>query len=147
TARKTLEAVALVAALAGLSEIAFRSATPLTYLVFPALIWAALRFGQRGSTMAVAVAVSFAVWNTVHYAGPFHFHSITHSILSVQLYIAVAALSTLCLAAVVSERRTYAAGLERSRTRIVEAADEERRRLERNLHDGAQHRLTALAYF
>ncbi|HEX6700809.1 MAG TPA: histidine kinase [Gaiellaceae bacterium] len=33
-----------------------------------------------------------------------------------------------------------------SRARIVEAADEERRRLERNLHDGAQQRLLALSY-
>jgi signal transduction histidine kinase len=32
-----------------------------------------------------------------------------------------------------------------SRTRIVEAADAERRRVERDLHDGAQQRLTALA--
>ncbi|MEO7117694.1 MAG: sensor histidine kinase, partial [Candidatus Limnocylindrales bacterium] len=32
-----------------------------------------------------------------------------------------------------------------SRTRIVEAADAERRRLERDLHDGAQQRLVALA--
>jgi len=33
-----------------------------------------------------------------------------------------------------------------SRARIVERADEERRRLERNLHDGAQQRLLALSY-
>jgi signal transduction histidine kinase len=32
-----------------------------------------------------------------------------------------------------------------SRTRIVEAADEERRKIERDLHDGAQQRLVALA--
>ena len=35
--------------------------------------------------------------------------------------------------------------LEASRLRIVEASDEERRRLERNLHDGAQQRLVALS--
>jgi signal transduction histidine kinase len=35
--------------------------------------------------------------------------------------------------------------LAASRARIVEAADSERRRLERNLHDGAQQRLVALA--
>jgi PAS domain S-box-containing protein len=35
--------------------------------------------------------------------------------------------------------------LEASRLRIVEAGDAERRRLERNLHDGAQQRLVALA--
>jgi signal transduction histidine kinase len=34
--------------------------------------------------------------------------------------------------------------LERSRARIVRAGDEERRRLERNLHDGVQQRLIAL---
>jgi signal transduction histidine kinase len=35
--------------------------------------------------------------------------------------------------------------LEASRMRIVEASDAERRRLERNLHDGAQQRLVALS--
>jgi signal transduction histidine kinase len=35
--------------------------------------------------------------------------------------------------------------LRESRSRIVKAADEERRRLERDLHDGAQQRLVALA--
>jgi len=33
--------------------------------------------------------------------------------------------------------------LKASRLRILQAGDEERRRLERNLHDGAQQRLTA----
>jgi signal transduction histidine kinase len=36
--------------------------------------------------------------------------------------------------------------LRSSRTRIVEAGDAERRRLERNLHDGAQQRLLAVSY-
>jgi signal transduction histidine kinase len=36
--------------------------------------------------------------------------------------------------------------LRASRTRIVEAGDAARRRLERNLHDGAQQRLLALSY-
>jgi signal transduction histidine kinase len=38
------------------------------------------------------------------------------------------------------------ADLRASQVRIVEAADAERRRLERNLHDGAQQRLLALSY-
>jgi signal transduction histidine kinase len=41
--------------------------------------------------------------------------------------------------------RRQAAELHASRTRIVTAADCERRRIERNLHDGAQQRLSALA--
>ena len=44
-----------------------------------------------------------------------------------------------------TERYRYEEELRASRRRIVQAGDEERRRLERNLHDGAQQRLVALA--
>src|SRR6185312_1499568 len=42
------------------------------------------------------------------------------------------------------ERRHQAAALERSRMRVIEAADAERRRVGRDLHDGAQQRLMAV---
>jgi signal transduction histidine kinase len=45
----------------------------------------------------------------------------------------------------ITERKHQQRELEESRRRIVEAQDEERRRLERNLHDGAQQRLVALS--
>jgi signal transduction histidine kinase len=44
-----------------------------------------------------------------------------------------------------AELRTQLAETRNSRARIVDAADTERRRLERNLHDGAQQRLVTLA--
>jgi PAS domain S-box-containing protein len=45
----------------------------------------------------------------------------------------------------ITERKQAEQDLRASRARIVEAADTERRRLERNLHDGAQQRLVALS--
>ena len=45
-----------------------------------------------------------------------------------------------------AELRAMVDELRASRTRLVEAADAERRRLERNLHDGAQQRLLALSF-
>jgi signal transduction histidine kinase len=57
----------------------------------------------------------------------------------------VSALSTLCLAAVVTERELFATRLGASRARLISAADNARRRLEHDLHDGAQLRLTWLA--
>ena len=45
------------------------------------------------------------------------------------------------------ERRRQAAALEASRVRAIEAADAERRRIGRDLHDGAQQRLMAVANF
>ena len=44
-----------------------------------------------------------------------------------------------------AELRAHIVELRASRARIVEAGDTERRRLERNLHDGAQARLVTLA--
>ena len=49
------------------------------------------------------------------------------------------------LAAVVAEREAIAKGLLESRARLMAVADRERRRLENNLHDGAQLTLTMLA--
>src|SRR4029077_15367641 len=46
----------------------------------------------------------------------------------------------------IAEREQLADEARLSRARLVEAADIERRRIERNIHDGAQQRLTALAY-
>ena len=43
------------------------------------------------------------------------------------------------------ERRHQADALRRSRARVIEAADSERRRVGRDLHDGAQQRLAAVA--
>jgi signal transduction histidine kinase len=45
------------------------------------------------------------------------------------------------------ERRAQAAALEASRQRVIDAADAERRRIGRDLHDGAQQRLMAVANF
>jgi PAS domain S-box-containing protein len=45
----------------------------------------------------------------------------------------------------ITERKRQEEELRRSRARLVEAGDAERRRLERNLHDGAQQRLVSLS--
>jgi PAS domain S-box-containing protein len=47
----------------------------------------------------------------------------------------------------VTVRKRHEEEVRRSRARIVAAADEARKRLERNLHDGAQQRLTSLLLF
>ena len=141
---RAAEFVLMLAVTGTLTGIAFSSPKALEYLAFPGLIWAGLRFGQRGATLALTLVTGVAIWNTRNADGPFFFHSITHSILSTQLFIAVATVSTLCVAAIVSERERLAAGLAESRTALLKAADGERHRIERDLHDGAQQRLVAL---
>lgn len=144
-ARHPIEAAAMIVAVVGLSVLALSSNSPFAYLVFPALIWAALRFGQQGATLAVAVAAGMAVWETANNVGPFVQHSITQSALTTQLYIAVAALTTLCLAAIVSERQKSASELVEAKRREVERAAEERQRIARDLHDSVSQSLFSMA--
>jgi integral membrane sensor domain MASE1 len=68
-----LGAILPLAAVVGSSVLVFQSSrAPWAYLVFPTLLWSGLRLGQRGATVAVAVAAGVAVWATVHLLGPFH---------------------------------------------------------------------------
>jgi signal transduction histidine kinase len=64
-----------------------------------------------------------------------------------ELLQAVAAAAAIALenARLHAESRARVVELQASRERIVTAGDAERRRLERNLHDGAQQRLVAIA--
>jgi signal transduction histidine kinase len=142
---RALEGSALLLALVGLSVLGLDVGRPLSYIVFPALIWAALRFGPRGATLAILISSALTIWGTTHFHGPFVFHSISRTVLNTQLYLVVAAVSTLTMAAVVCERQALSRRLRASRARLIDAADIERRRLERDIHDGAQQRLVALA--
>ena len=139
--RRVVEAALMLAAVIGLSLLAFSADQPLTYIVFPALIWAALRLGPPGATLAVAVAAVIAVAATSRQLGPFVEHSATDSALNLQLYIVLAALTTGCLAAIVSERRRAALELAESQRREGERAALERQRIARDLHDSVSQSL------
>ena len=139
--RRAAEGVLMLGAVAGLSEIALSAEQPLTYMVFPAFIWAALRFGPKGATLAVTVAALIAVLATSHQQGAFVELSPTDSALNLQLYIVFAALTTLCLAAIVSERRRGALELAESHRREGERAALERQRIARDLHDSVSQSL------
>jgi signal transduction histidine kinase len=137
-------ALSVLAATAILVWISMLTEQRVAYIAFPALLYAAIRCGSRTATAAVAVTTAAAVWATTHYEGPFIFHSIKHSILSTQLFIVVSAVSTLFVAALVSERELAIRRAEESRTEALLAQYAERQRLERDLHDGVQQRLLGL---
>lgn len=140
-ARGAGEGALMLAAVAGLSVIALSAQQPLTYMVFPAFIWAALRFGPPGATLAVAVGAVIAVLVTSHAQGAFVELSPTNSALNLQLYITFAALTTFCLAAIVSERRRAGLELAESQRREGERAALERQRIARDLHDSVSQSL------
>jgi integral membrane sensor domain MASE1 len=100
--RDLVEGGGLLIALLVLAELAPQRDLP--YLVFPALLWAALRFGPRGAASAILIICSIAIWNTAQNDGPFVRDSLTDSLLATQLFIGIAAATSLLLAAVTAER-------------------------------------------
>ena len=86
---------------------------PLEFVCLPLLIWAAFRFGQREVATAVAILSGIATWGTLHGFGPFARNAQNESLLLLQTFMAVTALTTLALAAVVSERRAAEKQLRR----------------------------------
>ena len=95
------------------------------YVVFPVLLWAAVRMGPRGAATAILVISAITVWNTARDEGPFVRGSITDSLLATQFFIATAALTALVLAAVTAERSRAARALKASETVQRELADEQ----------------------
>jgi signal transduction histidine kinase len=141
----TWEGALLVLTVVVLSVVSISADEPVTYLVFPALIWAALRFGPAGATLSIAVAAGAAIAFTANELGPFAKQPIDHRALSTQLYVAVAALTTLFVGALVSERQRSASELELARRREGEGALEERHRIARDLHDSVSQALFSTA--
>jgi signal transduction histidine kinase len=139
------EGALMITAVAVLGAIAVSTDEPVTYMIFPALIWAAFRFGPPGATLSIAIAAGVAIGVTANEVGPFSKQPIDHKTVSTQVYIAFVALTTLLLSAVVSERERSSAELARAKRHEGERAVEERHRIARDLHDSVSQSLFSTA--
>ena len=102
TRSQIIEGTALIVALLVLTDLASQHDVP--YIIFPALIWASLRFGPRGAAAALLAASALTVWDTSNGSGPFVRSSLSDSLIATQLFVGVAALTSMILAAVTAER-------------------------------------------
>jgi signal transduction histidine kinase len=105
------EAVVLALGLltVGLVSFSSRGVVPsmrpaLLYLPLPLLLWAAIRFGARGSSAAFLIVSVFEIWGAIHGFGPFAAQSAEMNALSVQLFLSLASMPLLFLAALIKER-------------------------------------------
>lgn len=75
------------------------------HVAIPLLLWAGFRFGSRGVSTAMAFLSAIAIWGTIHGTGPFASPSSNDGLLYLQAYVADFTITTLALAAIVTERR------------------------------------------
>ncbi|MFZ0178769.1 MAG: MASE1 domain-containing protein [Candidatus Dormiibacterota bacterium] len=126
TRAQGLEAAILLLVLVGASAGAFISHFPLTYLIFPPVIWAAVRFSRLGAATTVVIVSSIAIAATVRGGGPYVASlSVTGSLIALQALNGCVALIALVLAAVTDQARAARSALEHL-TADLEAQVEER---------------------
>jgi signal transduction histidine kinase len=141
---RALEAAALLLALVLTGLVVFGGFQPLSvkrypieFLTFPALVWAAFRFGPRATATACFLLSGLAIGGTLRGLGPFAGESPNESLLLLQAFMGVAAVMSLALAAAVLERQRAEA-----RTRAIE---EQLRQVEARKQEEAQAARLALA--
>lgn len=78
---------------------------PLEYLCIPFLVWASFRFGRRKAATAACVLAGIAIWGTLQGFGPFSRETLNTSLLLVQSFVGIVAVTNLALAAEISERK------------------------------------------
>jgi signal transduction histidine kinase len=128
--KRRVETLALAVAVIAASLLIFGGAAGIptstgkfaqAYMFFPLLIWAALRFGQRGAiTTAFTVSV-IAVWGTALGHGPFVRPALHQSLIALQAFMGVAAATFLVLGASISERRRAEEEMRLAHARAAEA--------------------------
>ena len=127
-----LEAALMCVGLAILAYFSFlgsssESGPALLYSLVPFLLWAALRFGITGVSNAMMLVGFMAVWGTIHGHGPFTGDTPLHDVLSLQLFLLVAASSFMVLAAVVEGHKAAEQAVRKSEQAL--STSEERLRL------------------
>jgi signal transduction histidine kinase len=112
---QAVEALALFAAVVLVAAVVFGGvlapgpSSPLKYLCLPLSMWAAFRFGPRETATVALLVAALATWVALGGAsGP----SLNEDLLLLQVFTAVLGVTSLALAALVSERRSALAALE-----------------------------------
>lgn len=97
------EGLALTVVALGVTTVATRSPLSMIYLLFPVLVWAALRFQLAGSAPCALVMSVMAIVAGTQGAGPFHNHTVLEVMLNLCVLNGCVALTALLLAAIVTE--------------------------------------------
>jgi len=88
---------------------------PMAFLPYPFLVWAALRFGQRGSTTGTLLVSALAIKALLEGRGPFVVSTTERdSLMLIGSYIGIVAVTNMMLAAAAIERRWAEDALRKS---------------------------------
>ncbi|MGW1376317.1 MASE1 domain-containing protein [Streptomyces sp. NPDC002446] len=117
------EAAALLASSVFVSLTAVHSELSLLFLVFPLIVWAALRFQLVGAAPCVLLVSVLAIRAATARTGPFEDQSLLEAMINLQALNASAALTALLLSAIVSEQYAIRCKVEQACRELAEVVD------------------------
>jgi PAS domain S-box-containing protein len=119
---RVLEAVVLVGCLATVSAFVFLGgAWHYPYLIFPLLLWAALRFHQLGAAASSFLVGAIATWGTVAGTVPFGGNGSTERVQVIQALVSVLTIALLVVGATLAEREAANETLRQTAAQLSEA--------------------------
>jgi signal transduction histidine kinase/ActR/RegA family two-component response regulator len=95
---------------------------PIAFICGPIVIWTAFRFTQRETSTGIFILSAIAIWGTLHGFGPFAGETENQSLVALQSWTAVLAITAMALSAGMAERRRAEEALQQQKA-IVEAAN------------------------
>jgi PAS domain S-box-containing protein len=119
---QVVEGIVVLASVAAVSAIVFLAgAWRYPYLIFPLLLWAALRFRQLGAASASFLVGAIGTWGAVEGTIPLGGDTATEDVQLAQALFAVVVVSLLVLAATLAEREASRDALALTAARLSEA--------------------------
>ena len=144
TSRRKAEAVILALGLGVICAIAFHVGVgtvatgflpAILYSPLPLILWAAIRFGQRGASGAILVVTVVSIWQNLHGTTLFNGIDPERNVLALQVFLMGIAVPMFLLGAAIDELRLTGEVMRDFAGAVLRAQDEERRRIARDLHD------------
>ncbi|MFD3806783.1 MASE1 domain-containing protein [Streptomyces sp. NPDC058611] len=118
------EVCALAVSAVGITLLATRSDLAVLFLVFPLLIWAALRFQLAGSAPCMLLVSVLANAAAIGRLGPFRDHTLLQGMANLQALNGAAALTSLLLSALVTEQNTIRLRIEQACQDLAEVVEQ-----------------------
>lgn len=113
--KRTVEALSLLVLTVVLGDVVFGhpnlTVYPLRFICGPLIVWTAFRFTQRETITGLVILCAIALWGTLQGIGPYQAASLNQSLVVLQAWAIVLTLTTMILAAAVSEQRRAEAAL------------------------------------